>query len=59
MKMNADENPRVSRAYQVMSLPTLLVFRSGELVGSMVGARPKNQLRRALLERAGLAGVLA
>ena len=43
--LNADENPATTRAYQVMSMPTLLVFRAGEVVGSIVGSRPKNHLR--------------
>jgi thioredoxin 1 len=47
-KINADENPGTVRAYGVMSLPTLLVFRGGEVVGSLVGARPKSHLRDAL-----------
>ncbi|MEV1328235.1 thioredoxin family protein [Micromonospora costi] len=46
--LNSDENPETTRRYQVMSLPTLLVFRRGELVGSIVGSRPKNHLRQAL-----------
>jgi thioredoxin 1 len=47
-KLNADENPDSVRRYQVMSLPTLLVFRDGEVVASIVGARPKSSLRDAL-----------
>ncbi|MFJ8579455.1 thioredoxin family protein [Micromonospora sp. NPDC093277] len=43
--LNTDENPVTTRAYGVLSLPTLLVFRDGEVVGSIVGARPKNHLR--------------
>ncbi|WTY84291.1 thioredoxin [Micromonospora sp. NBC_01405] len=43
--VNTDENPAATRAYGVMSMPTLLVFRGGEVVGSIVGARPKNHLR--------------
>ncbi|MEU8296288.1 thioredoxin domain-containing protein [Micromonospora sp. NPDC048909] len=46
--LNSDENPQTTRRYQVMSLPTLLIFRHGELVGSIVGSRPKNHLRAAL-----------
>ncbi|WP_329105604.1 thioredoxin [Micromonospora sp. NBC_01699] len=46
--INTDENPTTTRAYRIMSLPTLLVFRRGELVGSTVGARPKSHLRQAL-----------
>jgi thioredoxin 1 len=37
-----------------MSLPTLLVFRRGEVVGSIVGARPKAHLRQALSAHAEL-----
>ncbi|OKI47389.1 thioredoxin [Micromonospora sp. CB01531] len=43
--LNSDENPETTRAYQVMSMPTMLVFRDGQVVGSIVGARPKNHLR--------------
>jgi thioredoxin 1 len=46
--LNADDNPGVARTYGVMSLPTLLVFRGGELVGSLVGARPKSVLRETI-----------
>ena len=35
--VNSDDNPVTSRAYGVMSLPTLLVFRGGEVVGSFIG----------------------
>ncbi|MEV4479621.1 thioredoxin domain-containing protein [Micromonospora coxensis] len=45
--LNTDENPATTRAYGVMSLPTLLVFVGGEVVGSIVGSRPKNHLRLA------------
>ena len=46
--LNCDENPNSTRAYGVLSLPTLLVFRDGEVVGSLVGARPKSHLRSSL-----------
>ncbi|BCJ65609.1 thioredoxin [Polymorphospora rubra] len=46
--LNIDENPATARAYGVMSLPTLLVFRDGDVVGSVVGSRPKAHLRSAL-----------
>jgi thioredoxin 1 len=46
-KIDSDANPVSSRAYGVMSLPTLLVFRGGEVVGSVVGSRPKAVLRKA------------
>ena len=47
-KINSDENPVASRTYRIMSLPTLLLFREGRIVATMVGARPKSALRDAL-----------
>lgn len=49
-ELNSDENPKATRTYGIMSLPTLLVFRQGEVVGSIVGSRPKASLRRILSE---------
>ncbi|KXK61745.1 thioredoxin [Micromonospora rosaria] len=46
--LNTDDNPDCTRAYRVLSLPTLLVFDRGEVVGSVVGSRPKQHLRSAL-----------
>ena len=47
-KLNTDENPATSRKYQVMSIPTLLVFDKGQVVKSIVGARPKAAILREL-----------
>jgi thioredoxin 1 len=46
--LNSDDNPKTTRTYGIMSLPTLLVFRQGEIVASIVGARPKSYLRQTL-----------
>ncbi|APU21987.1 thioredoxin [Actinoalloteichus sp. GBA129-24] len=43
-KIDHDENPVVGRTYQVMSLPTLLLFVDGTPVRALVGARPKAKL---------------
>ncbi|MEV0698420.1 thioredoxin [Saccharopolyspora sp. NPDC050389] len=43
-KVNTDENQLVAREYQVMSLPTLMLFLDGRPVHAVVGARPKAQL---------------
>jgi thioredoxin 1 len=48
VKINADENPETVRTYRVMSLPTLTIFRGGEPVKSVVGARPKGELVRLI-----------
>lgn len=43
-KVNTDENPLVAQNYQVMSLPTLMLFRDGQPIQAFVGARPKARL---------------
>ena len=47
-KLNADENPVTTRRYRVLSMPTLMFFRAGIVVNTIVGARPKGILRSAL-----------
>ena len=44
VSLDVDSNPRTQAAYGVMSMPTLMVFRGGEPVRSVVGARPKARL---------------
>lgn len=44
VKLNVDENPATARAYGVMSIPTLLVFKGGEPAKRIVGAKPKQAL---------------
>jgi thioredoxin 1 len=48
VKLNTDENPEITRRYQVMSIPTMSVFSGGEVVKSIVGAKPKAALLRDL-----------
>ena len=48
LKLNADENPAISANYRVMALPTLMLFRQGEVIWSVVGARPKAKLLKEL-----------
>ena len=47
-KLNVDENPTTSAKHQIMSIPTLLVFKNGNLVDRIVGAMPKEMLKRKL-----------
>jgi thioredoxin 1 len=49
-KLNVDEELETTRRLDVMSMPTLIVFRDGEPVKRLVGARPKAALREALAE---------
>jgi thioredoxin 1 len=43
-RVDTDANPLTARELGVMGLPTLQLYRDGELVGQVVGARPKGQL---------------
>ncbi len=43
-KLDIDQNPSVARDYQVMSVPTMLLFSGGEPVKQIVGAKPKSAL---------------
>lgn len=47
-KVNVDENPITSVKYQIMSIPTLLVFKNGSLVDRIIGAYPKEELKNKL-----------
>ena len=49
-KLNVDENPDIARRFDVMSIPTLLVFQNGEQVKRIVGAKGKGQLLQDLAE---------
>ena len=49
-KLNTDENPGVATTYGIRSIPTLLVFKSGDVVGQIVGFRPKKDLAKRLDE---------
>jgi thioredoxin 1 len=50
VKVDVDENPEVAQRYGILAMPTLSVYRDGEVVSSVVGARPK---RKLLAELAG------
>jgi thioredoxin 1 len=51
VKLDSDENPETTREYGVMSMPTLIVFRDGQVVSQVIGAHPKAKLR-ALIDDA-------
>ena len=44
IKLNIDENPLTPQQYNVRGIPTLLIFKGGEVVAEKVGALPKSQL---------------
>ena len=44
VKLNVDENPQTASKYGVMSIPTLMIFKNGEMASRQVGAAPKAKL---------------
>ena len=46
VKLNVDENPGVAAKYGIMSIPTLMLFKNGELASRQVGAAPKQKLEQ-------------
>lgn len=47
-KLNTDENPATTAKYGVMSIPTMNVYQGGEVVKTIVGAKPKAAIERDL-----------
>ena len=48
VKLNTDDNPRVASQFGIRSIPTLLIFKNGEISGQVVGFRPKSDLAKHL-----------
>jgi len=48
VKLNTDENPQTAGAFQVLSIPTLILFKNGQPVKKVVGAYPKRKLVQEL-----------
>jgi thioredoxin 1 len=48
VKMNVDENPQTAAKYGIMSIPTLLLFKNGQVAKQVVGALPKSRLQQEL-----------
>ena len=48
VKVDVDHNAKTAASYNIMSIPTLLIFRNGEPVSHIVGVRPKRELKRSL-----------
>lgn len=47
-KLNVDEAPELSEKYRIMSIPTFLVFKNGEVVDTIVGGMSKDQFKTKL-----------
>ena len=46
VKLNVDENPGTASKYGIMSIPTLMIFKNGEMAARQVGAAPKQKLEQ-------------
>jgi len=46
LKLNVDENPATATKYGVMSIPTLMIFKNGQLASRQTGAAPKQKLEQ-------------
>ena len=46
VKLNVDESPKTASKYGVMSIPTLMIFKGGEMASRQVGAAPKAKLQQ-------------
>jgi thioredoxin 1 len=46
LKLNVDENPQTAAKYGIMSIPTLMIFKNGEMASRQVGAAPKQKLEQ-------------
>lgn len=49
-KLDVDENPKIPSQYGIMSIPTLMFFKKGEVVEQLVGALGKSELKRKIEE---------
>ena len=48
VSLNIDDNQKTAAQYEVMSIPTMILFKDGNMVGKMVGAMPKRKLLEQL-----------
>jgi thioredoxin 1 len=46
VKLNVDENPATASKYGIMSIPTLMIFKNGEMAARQIGAAPKQKLEQ-------------
>jgi thioredoxin 1 len=48
VKLNTDDNPQTAANYEVLSIPTLILFRNGQIAKKVIGAMPKRRLEAEL-----------
>lgn len=50
-KVNVDENPELASRYKIMTIPSLLVFRNGEVVNRSIGVKTKKEIKEFIEEK--------
>lgn len=50
-KVNVDENPELASRYKIMTIPSLLVFRNGEVVNRSIGVKSKKEIKEFIEEK--------
>lgn len=53
-KINVDENPKMTQAYQVFSIPSLKIYKGGQVIGEITGAAPKAMIEKKVKAILGL-----
>jgi len=48
-KLNVDENPLTASQYHILSIPTMLLFKNGQMVKPLIGALPKGEIEKHLV----------
>jgi thioredoxin 1 len=59
VKLNTDENQQTAAAFQVLSIPTMILFKGGQPVKTVIGAYPKKKLEQELEPAIGVAAAPA
>ncbi|WP_461829709.1 thioredoxin [Aquifex sp.] len=49
-KLNTDENPNIAMRYGIRAIPTIILFKNGEVVDTRIGVQPKEALKQMVLE---------
>jgi len=49
-KLNTDENPNIAMRYGIRAIPTVILFKKGEVVDTRIGVQPKEALKQMVLE---------
>ena len=49
-KLNTDENPNIAMRYGIRAIPTVILFKNGEVVDTRIGVQPKEALKQMVLE---------